>query len=129
MLEINFDENFEEIDRVADKLLSEHDEDNDVKYNFQKFSFVAKYNDKPIGFCTGFSYYSEVTINNLVVLREYRGKGIGTKLVESVEKYFEGKGFNNINLVTNDFQAPQFYEKCGFTLEFVRKSYISLVIR
>ena len=122
MLEINFNKNFKEIDEIADKLLSEYDEDSDVNYNFQKFAFVAKYNDKSIGFCTGFSYYSEVTINNLVVLKEYRGKGIGTKLVESVEEHFEGKGFNNINLVTNDFQAPQFYEKCGFTLEFVRKN-------
>ena len=122
MLEINFDENFEDNDKMADKLLSDHDEENGVKYNFNKFSFVAKDDDKPVGFCTGFSYYSEVTINNVVVLKEYRGKGIGTKLIECVEKYFEGKGFNNINLVTNDFQAPKFYKKCGFKLEFVREN-------
>lgn len=122
MLKINFGKNFEDIDEKADKLLSDYDEENGVEYNFSKFSFVAKDDDKPVGFCTGFSYYSEVTINNVIVLKEYRGKGIGTKLIESVEKYFEGKGFNNINLVTNDFQAPRFYEKCGFTLEFVREN-------
>ena len=49
---------------------------------------------------TGFSYYSEVTINNLVVRKGYRGKSIGIKLIKKTEEYFKNKGFNNINLVT-----------------------------
>ena len=122
MIKIEYSKNFEELDKMADDLLTEYDKENGVEYNFNKFSFVAKDDDKLIGFITGFSYYSEVTINNLVVQREYRGKGIGTKLIRKVEEYFEGKGFNNINLVTNDFQAPKFYEKCGFELEFIRKN-------
>ncbi len=122
MIEIEYSKDFEELDKIADELLSEYDAENGVEYNFNKFSFVAKDDDKLIGFITGFSYYSEVTINNLVVQREYRGEGTGTQLIRKVEEYFEGKGFNNINLVTNDFQAPKFYEKCGFELEFVRKN-------
>ncbi len=122
MIEIEYSKDFEKLDKIADELLSEYDAENGVEYNFNKFSFVAKDDDKLVGFITGFSYYSEVTINNLVVRKEYRGKGIGTKLIRKVEKHFENKGFNNINLVTNDFQAPKFYEKCGFELEFVRKN-------
>ena len=122
MIEIEYSKDFEKLDKIADELLSEYDAENGVEYNFNKFSFVAKDDDKLVGFITGFSYYSEVTINNVVVRKEYRGKGIGIKLIRKVEKYFEGKGFNNINLVTNDFQAPKFYEKCGFELEFVRKN-------
>ena len=52
MVEVEYSEKFEEIDRIADKLLSDHDEENGVKYNFNKFSFVAKDDDKPVGFCT-----------------------------------------------------------------------------
>lgn len=122
MLEIKYSENFEEIDKMADELLSEYDSENGVEYNFNKFSFVAKHDDEFIGFLTGFSYYSEVTINNLVVKKDYRGQGIGTKLIRKVEEYFKNKGFNNINLVTNDFQAPKFYKKCGFELEFTREN-------
>lgn len=122
MMETEYSNNFEELNKIAHELLSEYDSENGVEYNFNKFSFIAKDNDKLVGSITGFSYYSEITINNLVVRKEYRGKGIGTKLIRTVEKHFANKGFNNINLVTNDFQAPKFYEKCGFELEFVREN-------
>lgn len=122
MIEIERTEDFEQNDEIADKLLSEHDAENDIEYNFRRFSFIAKENGEVIGYLTGFSYYAEVTINNLVVLREYRSKGVGTKLIKQVVEHFKGKGFNNINLVTNEFQAPKFYEKCGFNLEFKREN-------
>ena len=122
MIKIEYINNFEEADKIAHELLSEYDNENNVKYNFNKFGFIAKQNDITVGYLTGFSYYSEVTINKLIVLKEYRGKGIGTKLIKQVESHFKNKGFNNINLVTNEFQAPEFYKKCGYELEFVRKN-------
>lgn len=122
MLKIEIGTDFEKIDKKADELLSKYDAENGVEYNFKRFSFVAKENGREIGYLTGFSYYSEVTINNLVVLEEYRGQGIGTKLIQHAENFYRDKGFNNINLVTNGFQAPKFYENCGFKLEFVRKN-------
>lgn len=122
LLKIEIEKDFEKIDKKADELLSLHDIENGVEYNFKKFSFVAKEDDREIGYVTGFSYYSEFTINNLIVLEKYRGQGVGTRLIEHVEKVFEDKGFNNINLVTNEFQAPKFYENCGFDLEFIRKN-------
>ncbi|MDR1254909.1 MAG: GNAT family N-acetyltransferase [Puniceicoccales bacterium] len=48
-------------------------------------------------------------------------KGYGRKLLQELELQFEGKGFWNINLCTSEFQAPEFYKKCGFELEFIRK--------
>ena len=122
MVKIEYTENFEETDKIADELLSEHDAENGIEYNLKHFSFIAKENGEAIGYLTGFSYYAEVTINNLIVLKKYRAKGVGTKLIEQVEEHFKDKGFNNINLVTNEFQAPKFYEKCGFSLEFKREN-------
>lgn len=122
MLKIEIEKDFEKIDKKADELLSLHDIENGVEYNFKRFGFVAKEDDREIGYVTGFSYYSEVTINNLIVLEKYRGQGVGTRLIEHAEKHFKDKGFNNINLVTNEFQAPKFYENCGFDLEFIRKN-------
>ncbi len=122
MIKIERTENFQEFDKLADELLDEYDSKNDVNYNFKQFVFTASENDKIVGILTGFSYYAEVQINNLVVLEKYRGQGIGSKLIKQVENYFAGKGFNNINLTTNSFQAPEFYTKCGFELEFVRNN-------
>ena len=55
-------------------------------------------------------------------MENHRGKDIGTKLMKAVEEYYKDSGFNNMNLCTSEFQAPQFYEKYGFELEFVRKN-------
>ena len=78
--------------------------------------------EKFVGIITGNSYYKEVHISDLIILDEYRNKNIGSKLVKTVEDYFKGKGFENINLTTYGFQAPEFYKKCGFEVEFIRKN-------
>ena len=69
-----------------------------------------------------YTIIEEVYIDDLIVIDKYRGRDIGTKLVTQVEDFYRGKGFNNINLCTNGFQAPKFYEKCGYQLEFIRKN-------
>lgn len=123
MIEIEYKENLdgqfykmigEEFDKYAIK--------NEITCNYTPFNFIAKEEDKIIGIITGHSYYKEVHIGDLIVLEEYRKKHIGSKLVQEVEKYFENKGFENINLTTYEFQAPEFYKKCGFEVEFIREN-------
>ncbi|HEV8052712.1 MAG TPA: GNAT family N-acetyltransferase [Parachlamydiaceae bacterium] len=67
-----------------------------------------------------FTAFSEIYVDDIWVYQFFRGKGYGRKLLQELENRFKGKGFNNINLVTNAFQAPEFYKKCGFTVEFIR---------
>lgn len=90
--------------------------------NYKSFAFVAKEDSKILGIITGKSYYKEVHISDLIIVEEYRNKRIGSKLIETVEKYYKDKDFENINLTTYGFQAPEFYKKCGFEVEFVRES-------
>ena len=113
------DDNLEKI--MQEEYLKEENKYN-IQYNFNSFCFVAYKDNNVLGIITGYSYYKEVYIDDLVVKKEFRQKGVGTKLVKTIEEYFKGKGFDNINLCTNGFQAPKFYEKCGFKLEFVRKN-------
>lgn len=61
-------------------------------------------------------------VSDLIVLKDRRNDDIGTKLIEAVENHFKNKGFENINLTTYAFQAPAFYKKRGFEIEFIRKS-------
>ena len=122
MISIEYEANYEKFDKIIDNLLSEYDTENNVDYNIKYFTFTAKKNNIILGYLNGYAYYAEIVINNLVVLKNYRKLGIGTKLIRHTEKYFTGKGYNNINLVTNEFQAPLFYKKCGFKLEFIRKN-------
>ena len=95
---------------------------NDVTCNYTPFKFIAKENDEFIGIITGHSYYNEVHIGDLVVIEQYRNKHIGSKLMETVENYYKDKGFEYITLSTYNFQAPEFYKKCGFRIEFIREN-------
>ncbi|MFP4384864.1 MAG: GNAT family acetyltransferase [Spirochaetia bacterium] len=58
-------------------------------------------------------------IYSLAVLQEYRSRGIGTELINSVEKELKNMGCLKVNLQvreTND-KVIQFYKKCGYTIE------------
>ena len=119
----------ERVDSIVEKYLKMIDDEfnkyankNNVVCDYVSFSFVAKENDNIVGIITGRSYYKEIHISDLIVLEQYRNKKIGSKLIEKVEEYYKNKGFENINLTTYDFQAPKFYQKCGFEIEFMREN-------
>lgn len=94
----------------------------EVTCNYAPFAFIAKEDGIFVGIITGNSYYKEIHISNLIVLEEYRNRKIGSKLLKAVEEFYKDKGFENINLTTYGFQAPEFYKKCGFKVEFVREN-------
>lgn len=123
MIEIEYKENLdEEIYKMIDEEFNKFATKNEVVCNYKSFAFVAKEGNKIIGIITGNSYYKEVHISDLIVLEQYRNKHIGSKLMETVENYCKNKRFENMNLTTYGFQALEFYKKCGFEIEFIRKS-------
>ena len=74
-----------------------------------------------LGVITGRAYYNEVHIGDLIVASSLRRSGIGSKLVRAVEDNYRGKGYDKITLTTFGFQAPEFYKKLGYEVEFVRE--------
>lgn len=66
------------------------------------------------GVLNAFTAYSEIYINDMWVHSSHRKKGYGRKLLQELAHHFEGKGFNNINLVTSAFSAPGFYKTRRF---------------
>jgi GNAT superfamily N-acetyltransferase len=75
-----------------------------------------------IGALEAFSSYSCIHIQDLWVDEAHRGKGYGRQLIAALEKHAISKGSHNINTVSCAFQAPEFYKKCGFDIEFVREN-------
>ena len=123
MINIEYKENLnEELYKMIDTEFNKYATKNGVICNYTPFNFVAKENEEIIGIITGHSYYKEVHISDLIVYEQYRHKHIGTKLMNAVEEHFKNKGFENMNLTTYDFQAPEFYKKCGFKIDFIRES-------
>ena len=94
--------------------------DCDVALNYEEFCFAAEDDGKIAGVITGRAYYNEVHIGELIVGKGYRRAGVGSKLVTAVEDAYKEKGYKKISLTTFGFQAPEFYKKLGYELEFVR---------
>ncbi len=107
------------VKKMEDGLL-EYERKHGIDVNLKEFSIVLKQAQKVIGILSAFHSYNSIHIVDLWVEASHRGKGHGKKLIEALELHFKDKGFNNINTVTCNFQAPDFYRKCGFTEEFVR---------
>ncbi len=95
---------------------------NGLVCDYETFAFTAAENGKVVGIIRGHSYYEEVHIGDLIVLEKYRGKGIGTRLLKAAESFFADKSFDIITLSTYEFQAPEFYRKHGYEIEFVREN-------
>jgi uridine kinase/GNAT superfamily N-acetyltransferase len=108
------------------KDLVAYEAEHGIDVNYKTFSLVCK-NSKGIilGILSAYTAFSEIYVDDIWVDSVYRRQGIGQKMLEALENHFKGKGYNNINLVTSAFQAPEFYLKCGFTSEFVRKNKVN----
>ena len=95
-----------------------------IDVNYKRFSLVLNNEqNETIGVLNAYTTFSEIYIDDMWVDSKHRRQGLGKKLIETLENHFQGKGFNNINLCTNQFNAPEFYKKCGFTAEFTRENF------
>ena len=113
----------DEIGEFLNKGFTDYATKCEVSLNFDEFCFVAEDEaGKIAGVITGRAYYNEVHVVDLIVAEEYRRTGLGSRLVASVEDYSIGKGYDIITLTTFGFQAPGFYKKLGFSVEFVREN-------
>ena len=68
------------------------------------------------GGLSGISYYNWLFIEFLVLPKPLRGQGLGTQLMHEAETIARGRGLTGIWLDTFSFQAPEFYQKLGYTV-------------
>lgn len=119
----------DEIDENIEKKMKEglvrYEKSCGIVINYKRFYLVLNddHNESEvIGVLNGYTAFAEIYIDDIWVDTKYLGRGFGRRLINELEQHFEDKGFNNINLCTSAFQAPEFYKKCGFKLEFVREN-------
>jgi ribosomal protein S18 acetylase RimI-like enzyme len=116
----------EDIEEKMTQNLIAYESSHGIDVNYKKFALILRNESgEVLGVLNAFTAFSEVYVDDMWVDSAHRGKGYGRKLLQELEDHFEGKGFNNINLVTSAFSAPGFYKKCGFTVEFVRENTVN----
>lgn len=121
--------NIEYMDEITDELieilevgLTKYEIKQGIDVNYKAFALILMDDNKEvIGVLSALHSYSSIFIEDIWVDSRYQRQGYGKQLIQKLEDLFKGQGFYNINLITSKFQAPEFYKKCGFTLEFVRK--------
>ena len=115
----------DELDEATEKRMTKdlvsYETEHGIDVNYRRFSVtLSSAQGGTFGVINAFTAFSEIYIDDIWVDSAYRGRGYGRQLLSALETHFKGQGFNNINLVTSAFQAPEFYKKCGFKEEFTR---------
>ena len=104
--------------------------DQDNEYGFDETApavFLAEINGQPAGRIRMVSWWNQFAyVDDIVVNPEFRGKGIGRKLLECGIQWARENHFPGVMLETQDDNVPAcaLYQSCGFVLSgFDRKVY------
>ena len=121
----------EDLEQMKDTLYS--DFDNFWSYNVLKQELenknttyiVAKENNEVIGFAGLSTCLDEATLNNIVVKKSHRNRGIGGELLESLIEFCSDLHMKTFTLEVDVSNAPaiHLYEKFGFKNLGIRKNY------
>lgn len=85
-------------------------------------TFLVMYDsDKPIAMCRYFkvedkAYDNTYAIGRIAVIKEYRGKGIGSMIVAEGEKRIREMGAQYV-VLSAQLRAEEFYKKLGYVSE------------
>lgn len=85
-----------------------------------RFSFVALKGNTFIGcssglaFKNGENYSGWFFLTDLFVEKEYRSKGLGTKLLKAIEKQVATVGVKHVWLWTSGYEALKFYQRQAY---------------
>ena len=89
------------------------------------FGFVATMDEDITGYICGTALFEEGELPKVAVKKEYRGLGIGSKLVDCLLKHMQGKGVEKVFLEVrvSNVAALALYTMKGFEKLRERKKY------
>lgn len=68
-------------------------------------------------------FWKQLHIKYLFVEEKFRGKGLARQLMNHALEFGKKRGCQFAFVETMSFQAPEFYQKMGFMIEFSRTGY------
>jgi ribosomal protein S18 acetylase RimI-like enzyme len=89
----------------------------------EPISFELTDNGAFVGAIVVLLFWGQLHIKYLFVEESYRGRGIARRLMNHALEYGKKRGCQFAFVETMSFQAPVFYQKMGFNIEFSRSGY------
>ncbi len=78
--------------------------------------FIRDEQQEIVAGLSGWTWANACEIRDLWVHPKWRGQGYGRSLIESAEEEARTRGSRVILITSYSFQAPAFYQKCGYKL-------------
>lgn len=97
----------------------------ELKQN-NRLNFVYILDNKAIGYCFAVLGLDTLEILDVAVLKEYRNKGIASKLISHIESIAKKQNTDIIYMLEvseNNLPAQKLYEKLGYKKVHTRKDY------
>ena len=90
---------------------------------------VSVYQGKVVGYYTAWHVAGESSLNKIGVDPEFRGKGIGSRLLEDFLASSFGRGSEDcfLEVAVNNLPAIAMYEKFGFEKVAIRRNYYAKI--
>ena len=112
----------EELARMNDGFNEHTIENGNPLESAERFGYVAFAGDSFAGCSSGLAYrhvkgYSSwFYLSDLFVEKTYRGKGVGARLLKSLECQIKPLGIRYIYTWTAGYEAPEFYKRQGYAV-------------
>ena len=96
----------------------------EIKNNLAHY-LVVEIDGRVVGYGGVWLIIDEAHITNIAVLQDYKGKGIGNKILTGLIEYSTSLGIRNMTLEVREsnFVARRLYEKHGFVSYGIRPKY------
>ncbi len=95
----------------------EHNRDRTGRGDGRLFAFFLRNDEQEIvAGLSGWTWAGACEIRTLWVHPSLRGRGHGRALMEAAEREARARGCTVILLSSYSFQAPEFYQRCGYEL-------------
>lgn len=85
-----------------------------VRWDSQRYRLMAEVEGKIVGIAVYHVVGGVGHLDQLLVAKDHRGQGIGSRLLNEFERRCRDAGCHKLTLETAEYQARGFYEKHGF---------------
>ena len=123
---------FEEVLKLENECFKESYSREDLLYEFEENPvnkiIIAEHDGRVIGFIDYLITFNSATIMQVAVTKEFRNLGIGTRLLEEMEKSFPKEIDDVVESITLEVRvsnqtAVKMYTKNGYKIVVVKRNY------